>query len=241
MPVANDATHATLSVSRHQTCKTTVFENPLTKKSSRMKTRIFNLLILDESGSMCSIEKQAVDSVNETLQSVRAAQEKYEEQEHLVSFVTFNSNGIKTVLDRVEARKAEDITPDQFNPACCTPLYDAIGKSVMELKKSVAENDKVLVTIVTDGYENASTEYNANSVKALTEKLGKQGWTFAYIGANQDAEAVSRSIGIKNSLNFEASVCGTIAMSKRMCKSRSKWFDKLANNEDNIDECFFDE
>ena len=67
-----------------------------------MKTRIFNLLILDESGSMSSIEKQAVDSVNETLQSVRAAQEKYkEEQDHVVSFITFNSSGVKTVLDRV--------------------------------------------------------------------------------------------------------------------------------------------
>ena len=42
-----------------------------------MKTRVFNLLILDESGSMSSIEKQAVDSVNETLQSVRSAQKKY--------------------------------------------------------------------------------------------------------------------------------------------------------------------
>ena len=138
-----------------------------------MKTRIFNLLILDESGSMSSIEKQAVDSVNETLQSVRAAQEKYkEEQDHFVSFITFNSSGVKTVLDRVEALKAEDITPAQFNPACCTPLYDAIGQSVNELKKSVAENDKVLVTIITDGYENASREYNQASVKALTEKLG---------------------------------------------------------------------
>lgn len=102
-----------------------------------------------------------MDSVNETLQSVRAAQEKYkEEQDHFVSFVTFNSSGVKTVLDRVEAQKAEDITPAQFNPACCTPLYDAIGQSVNKLKKSVAENDKVLVTIVTDGYENASREYN---------------------------------------------------------------------------------
>ena len=78
-----------------------------------MKTRIFNLLVLDESGSMGSIEKQAVDSVNETLQSVRSAQEKYPEQEHYVSFVTFNSDGIKTVLDCVEARKVEDITPAQ--------------------------------------------------------------------------------------------------------------------------------
>lgn len=206
-----------------------------------MKTRIFNLLILDESGSMSSIEKQAVDSVNETLQSVRAAQEKYnEEQEHYVSFVTFNSSGIKTVLDRAEALKAEDITPEQFNPACCTPLYDAIGQSVTELKKSVAENDKVLVTIVTDGYENASSEYNQASVKALTEKLGKQGWTFAYIGANQDAMAVSHSMGIKNAMNFEATIQGTVAMSGRLNASRERWFSRIADNDDKVNEDFFE-
>ena len=206
-----------------------------------MKTRIFNLLVLDESGSMSSIEKQAVDSVNETLQSVRSAQKKYEDQEHFVSFVTFNSDGIKTVLDRVEAQRAEDITPAQFNPACCTPLYDAIGKSVVELKKSVAENDKVLVTIITDGYENASEEYNQASIKALTEKLGKEGWTFAYIGANQDAMAVSLDLGIKNAMNFQATVCGTVAMSQKLTTSRARWFERIADNDASADENFFDE
>lgn len=206
-----------------------------------MKTRVFNLLILDESGSMSSIEKQAVDSVNETLQSVRAAQKKYEDQEHFVSFVTFNSSGIKTILDKVEANKAEDITPAQFNPDSCTPLYDAIGISVNELKKSVAENDKVLVTIITDGYENASKEYNQTSVKALTEKLGKEGWTFAYIGANQDAMAVSHDLGIKNAMNFQATVCGTVAMSQKLTTSRARWFDRIAENDACADEDFFDE
>lgn len=206
-----------------------------------MKTRVFNLLILDESGSMRSIEKQAVDSVNETLQSVRSAQKKYEDQEHFVSFVTFNSDGIKTVLDRAEALKAEDITPDQFNPACGTPLYDAIGQSVTELKKSISENDKVLVTIITDGYENASKEYNQASVKALTEKLGKEGWTFAYIGANQDAKAVSKSLGIVNALNFEATVCGTMKMGAMMNASRERWFSRIADNDGCANENFFDE
>lgn len=206
-----------------------------------MKTRIFNLLILDESGSMSSIEKQAVDSVNETLQSVRSAQKKYEDQEHFVSFVTFNSSGIKTILDKVEANKAEDITPAQFNPDSCTPLYDAIGISVNELKKSVAENDKVLVTIITDGYENASKEYNQTSVKALTEKLGKEGWTFAYIGANQDAMAVSHDLGIKNAMNFQATVCGTVAMSQKLTTSRVRWFDRIADNDASADEDFFKE
>ena len=206
-----------------------------------MKTRIFNLLVLDESGSMSSIEKQAVDSVNETLQSVRAAQKKYEDQEHFVSFVTFNSSGIKTILDKVEANKAEDITPAQFNPDSCTPLYDAIGISVNELKKSVAENDKVLVTIITDGYENASKEYNQTSVKALTEKLGKEGWTFAYIGANQDAMAVSHDLGIKNAMNFQATVCGTVAMSQKLTTSRARWFERIADNDASANENFFDE
>ena len=206
-----------------------------------MKTRIFNLLILDESGSMCSIEKQAIDGVNETLQSVRAAQKKYEDQEHYVSFVTFNSSSIKTVLDRVEATKVEDITPAQYNPSCSTPLYDAIGKSVMELKKSVAENDKVLVTIITDGYENASREYGQSSVKALTEKLGQRGWTFAYIGANQDAMAVSHGLGIKNAMNFEATVCGTVMMSQKLAASRERWFNRISENDVNAEEDFFGE
>jgi hypothetical protein len=39
-----------------------------------MKTRIFNLIILDESGSMSSIEQEAISGVNETIQTIRAAQ-----------------------------------------------------------------------------------------------------------------------------------------------------------------------
>ena len=179
-----------------------------------MKTRIFNLLILDESGSTSSIEKQAVDSVNETLQSVRSAQKKYEDQEHYVSFVTFNSDGIKTVLDRVEAKSVED--------------------------KSVAENDKVLVTIITDGYENDSKEYNQASIKSLTEKLEKAGWTFAYIGANQDTTAVSHGLGIKNALNFEATICGTMSMSRKLTASRARWFERVAENDACASEGFFD-
>lgn len=206
-----------------------------------MKKRIFNLLILDESGSMGSIEKQVVDSVNETLQSIRSAQKKYEDQEHYVSFVTFNSDGVKLVLDRVDAKSVEDITPAQYNPACCTPLYDAIGKSVTELKKSVADNEKVLVTIITDGYENASVEYDQTSIKALTEKMEKVGWTFTYIGANQDSMAVSSSLGIKNAMNFVATASGVMAMSEKLNKNRARWFERVADEDAGANKGFFDE
>ena len=45
-----------------------------------MKTRIFNLIILDESGSMQSIKQAAINGMNETVQSIKASQKKHEDQ-----------------------------------------------------------------------------------------------------------------------------------------------------------------
>ncbi len=213
------------------------------KQNLSMKTRIFNLIIIDESGSMQSIKKEAIDSVNETIQTIRTAQKKHEEQEHFVSLVTFNDD-VKTVHDCVPVSEVTELTSETYQPACCTALYDAMGLSVNALRKKVADVDKVLVTVVTDGYENASKEYSGKAIKALVDELKAKGWVFAYIGANQDVEAVAASISITNTMNFEATCVGTTAMSEKLGRSRSRWFDKIAHGlslpeEDNCN--FFEE
>ena len=213
------------------------------KQNLSMKTRIFNLIIIDESGSMQSIKKEAIDSVNETIQTIRSAQKKHEEQEHFVSLVTFNDD-VKTVHDCVPVSEVTELTSETYQPACCTALYDAMGLSVNALRKKVADVDKVLVTVVTDGYENASKEYSGKAIKALVDELKVKGWVFAYIGANQDVEAVAASISITNTMNFEATCVGTTAMSEKLGRSRSRWFDKIAHGlslpeEDNCN--FFEE
>ena len=213
------------------------------KQNLSMKTRIFNLIIIDESGSMQSIKKEAIDSVNETIQTIRSAQKKHEEQEHFVSLVTFNDD-VKTVHDCVPVSEVTELTSETYQPACCTALYDAMGLSVNALRKKVADVNKVLVTVVTDGYENASKEYSGKAIKALVDELKAKGWVFAYIGANQDVEAVAASISITNTMNFEATCVGTTAMSEKLGRSRSRWFDKIAHGlslpeEDNCN--FFEE
>ena len=180
-----------------------------------MEQRVFNLIILDESGSMSCIEKQAIDGVNETVQTIRAARKKHPEQEYLVSLVSFNSDAVKTIYDKVEAERVEELTDKQYIPSCCTPLYDAIGNAINALRKSVADEDAVLVTIITDGYENASTEYNGPDIKKLVESMKSKGWLFTYIGANQDVEAVASTISITNTLSFAANVDSTAAMFAR--------------------------
>ena len=54
--------------------------------------------------------------------------------------------------------------------------------------------------------------------------LHSQGWIFAYIGANQDVEKVASSMGIRNSLCFEATPEGTKEMFKMESESRNELF-----------------
>lgn len=196
-----------------------------------MRQRVFNLIILDESGSMCSIKRQAIDGVNETVQTIRDAQNRHVEQDHYLTLVSFNSSAVKTIYDNVEIRMVEELSDAQYCPSCSTPLYDAMGNALTRLRRNVAENDAVLVTVITDGYENASREYDSKAIKALVESLKEKGWVFTYIGANQDVEKVGATIAITNTLSFSADVAGTRNMFARERKARTRWMDRLAESE----------
>lgn len=47
------------------------------KKNDQPTKRVFNLIIVDESGSMSIIRRQAFSGINETLQTVRNMQEQF--------------------------------------------------------------------------------------------------------------------------------------------------------------------
>ncbi|MBQ8204516.1 MAG: VWA domain-containing protein [Alistipes sp.] len=208
-----------------------------------MKTRIFNLIIIDESGSMQSIKRAAIDSVNETIQTIRSAEQKHPEQEHYVSLVSFNDD-VKTIYDCVEVEQVKEINDETYQPSCCTALYDAMGISLSKLRKRVAESDKVLVTVVTDGYENASKEYSGKAIKTLVDELKAKGWVFAYIGANQDVEAVAATISITNVIQFEANPSGTQEMTERVNRGRNRLYESIAADHfdsKSANESFFDE
>lgn len=207
-----------------------------------MKTRIYNLIILDASESMCSIKKQAVDGVNGTVQTIREAQSKHEDQEHYVTLVFFNSSAIVKIYDCEAVVGLEELTGEEYDPDGSTPLYDAMGYSITELQNKLEKDDKVLVTVITDGYENASYKYDEMAIAALVDKLQNEGWVFTYIGANQNVEKVAAGIHIHNRISFETTCTGTSAMFAKEKKARSRFFDRLAAaNNCGLFEDYFDD
>ena len=193
-------------------------------ENKTMEKKIYNLIILDESGSMQSIKPQAITGVNETLQTIKSAQENYESQSHYVTLVSFNTNRVKTIYDCCPANRIQELTKNDYLPNAGTPLYDAMGISLTQLMAEVKDEDNVLVTIITDGYENASREYSGKAIFQLIEGLKAKGWIFTYIGANQDVEKVASSMGIRHSLLFDADEEGAKRMFKKERECRKELY-----------------
>ena len=201
------------------------------KKQNAQKTQVFNVIILDRSGSMENIRYAAIDGFNETLAGIRKAQEKFADtQEHYVSLLTFCSCEMRKVFDKTPVGQTRLLTSDDYEPCCGTPLYDAMGFTLTAMRKYVKdmEDAAVVVTIITDGYENSSREYNGLTIKALIEKLRKEGWTFTYMGANQDATEVAMSMSIRNARNFDYNSEGTRESMRKDPSTRMNFFSRLA-------------
>ena len=194
-----------------------------------MNSKIYNVVILDKSGSMTSIRKQAVDSVNETFGCIRSMRKKNAEQEQFVTLVAFCGCEQKVVYDNTPFEKVKDITLADYEHCCMTPLYDAIGNVCTRLHTTIKDDASasVAVTIITDGYENASREFSAKAIKALIEAYKQEGWMFAYIGADHDVESVAFNLSIDNTMTWEKTEEGTEKMAKIVNESRMKWADNV--------------
>ena len=202
--------------------------------------KVYNLIILDESGSMDSIKKATISGFNELVQTIKGIEKQFPEQQHFISFVTFNGQDVKTHLDKQAVAMLSQMDAKNYKPASATPLYDAIGLSVTKLRLDLTgqENTNVLVTILTDGEENSSREFNGQQIKTLIEEQKASGWTFTYIGANQDVERVAGNLSITNTMQFEANDADVNRMFAKERSSRFSYSQKIRNKEDKLEDFY---
>lgn len=198
-----------------------------------MKTKILNLIILDESGSMDCIRKQTISGCNEVINTIRSAQSEFNEtQEHLISIYVFQSGGTPSryLFENQPVEDVRNIKEQDYIPCGCTPLYDAIGISVNNLRRMANQDELTIgsVTIITDGMENSSKEYTGKQVADLIGMLKEKGWNFNFIGANIDVEEISRHINIDNAMSFDQTCDGTSAMFARESSCKRSWLNRIS-------------
>jgi uncharacterized protein YegL len=170
------------------------------------------VLIIDKSGSMDAIKEDAIGGFNSFL-----SEQKKIDRSANVTFALFDDR-YKLVHDGKDINEVDNLTPKTYQPSGMTALLDAVGRTVDRVGERLDElnesekPENVIVFILTDGMENASSDYSKDQVKEMIEHQElKYSWEFIYGGANQDAFAEAGGIGIKakNTFDFEASGEGT--------------------------------
>ena len=189
-----------------------------------MKIKLDVVFILDKSGSMSGSEENTISSFNEYLE-----REKKNNFDTRVTTMLFSDN-YKYLYKRLSVDKVKQLTCDDYYVGGCTGLYDAIGNGINYMDN--CNTDKVMFIIITDGYENASREFNNKKIKKMIKAHSK--WEFIYIGADIDSYAAGDVIGIKNEniANFKKDKAGTSLLFKSISLFEEGMMCGKANNSD---------
>ena len=163
-----------------------------------MADRVF---ILDRSGSMENCREDTIGGFNAFLREQKALG-------GTLSLILFDHE-YTPLYDKKDICDVDPMTTETFVPRGSTALLDAIGKTIKAVE---AEDSRTpIVAILTDGLENASTKFTKAHIKDLIDQKTKEGWTFMYLGANQDAFQEAGALGIApaGTLNYDSRHTGS--------------------------------
>ena len=154
--------------------------------------------IIDRSGSMNGKEEDTIGGVNSSLEIIR--QDLKPNEQVNVSIKLFDHEE-KMLIRSLNINNVRPIELRQYVPRGQTALYDAIGSTLTYFMEKKLHNptcyDTCLMYVATDGFENCSKNFTADSLKKLIISAQKSyNIELIYLGANQDAILEASKIGI---------------------------------------------
>lgn len=195
----------------------------LTQEYKAPTPKTYIAFVLDKSGSMNSIRDVAIRGFNDQLNNIA----REANPNTFVSLVTFSTHVTPIFFNR-KVQDVKHLTYENYQPSGWTALYDAIGYTIIRLENQSEydANTAFLVVIVSDGYENRSTDYTASSIASLIKrKQDSHRWTFAYVGANQDLSKVAQTLHIPfgNFIQYNSTPIGTANAFSSVSSSTSNY------------------
>lgn len=155
-------------------------------------------IVLDRSGSMDSIRDDVVGGFNAFLTSQQAV-----EGEATLTLVQFDSQDPYEVLfDHAPLDAVRALGPQDFVPRGCTPLLDAVGRTLLATELWLAQQsadtrpEQTIFVVITDGQENASREFNLARVRSLIQAKEALGWQVVFLSADLGAFNEAGDLGI---------------------------------------------
>ena len=194
-----------------------------TTRPSTTRTRTASIwCLIDRSGSMESIREDVVGGFDSFLADQRGG-----DTTALVTVAQFDTQDpYEIIINRLPVDRVPSIRR-AFRPRGGTPLFDAIG-SLLDHAERTGRGEDRLIVIITDGQENASRRWDRDALFARIARLRERGWTFVFIGANQDSYTTGRALGFGHGSvsNFVGDAPGAHIACESLSRATREWRSK---------------
>lgn len=160
------------------------------------------LMVVDESGSMGPLAADVRGGFNTYVDSLHGGKFKYR-----LTVAKF-SNDYRPHAAAAKPKDVPRLDDQCYRPGGGTALLDAIGRIIADFENSttLADGDKVMLVVQTDGEENASREYTLDAVRKLIEERQATGrWSCNFIGAEIDAWKQASAMGFSRGSTISVS------------------------------------
>jgi ADP-ribosylglycohydrolase len=176
--------------------------------------------LIDRSGSMRPIVDFVVSGMDEFFAGQRA-----EAGDATVTVVQFDDQAPHDVIVDCQPIATVSSIEGRFQPRGMTPLFDAIARLLDRAERHGGDDADQLVVILTDGHENASVEWTHQRLFRRIRQLSQRGWTFVFLGANQDSYAVGGQMAMPagNVSNFRPDRMGVSATYAGLDRTVREW------------------
>lgn len=163
-------------------------------------------LIMDRSGSMRDVWKDAVGGFNSFIQQQK---QLLNDKDVKISVIVFDQE-YDLIIDSKDLQSFEQVDFSKYYPRGMTSLLDAIGITTNRLGTRFAimnqedRPEKIIITVMTDGGQNSSKEFNSQQIKdMISEQQSKYNWSYIFLSSDLSAvDEAQRSYGFSPNLCF---------------------------------------
>lgn len=204
--------------------------------------------VRDHSGSMRNIAKHAARDYNENISVIKdeAVNHGIDTIVSVVELGYENTDKVRTVVKNSSVIALKPIAESEYSAlGYGTPLFDAVGEAVEQLKLAPDANDPTVsfvVFVTTDGGENASKRYSGHDIAAMVKSLQlTDRWSFVFrVPAGQTRSLTQYGIPAGNIQEWDQTEKGISASTKSTASAFRSFYAARASGATSTDKFYTD-